>query len=79
METITAREARKTLSTLLTEAENGHVISITRRGHEVARLVPPDMAENINFPNMSEFRNSIKLKGKATSELIIEMRNEERY
>lgn len=79
MHTITAREARKTLSTLLTEAENGHVISITRRGHEVARLVPPDMAEDINFPDMSEFRNSIKVKGKPTSEVLVDMRNEERY
>jgi len=79
MHTITAREARKTLSALLNEAEHGTVISITRRGKEVARLVPPKSVETIRFPNMTEFRNSIKVKGKPTSQIVVDMRNEERF
>lgn len=79
MHTITARESRKTLSALLSEAEHGAVISITRRGHEVARLVPPDSGENTGFPDMTEFRNSINVKGKSTSQVVVEMRDEERY
>ncbi len=79
MQTVTAREARKTLSTLLSEAEHGAVVSITRRGQEVARLVPPDSVENSEFPDMTEFRNSIRVKGKPTSQIVMEMRHDERY
>ncbi len=79
MHTITTREARRTLSSLLNEAEHGSVISITRRGQEVARLVPPDSVEKNRFPDMTEFRNSIKVKGKPTSQVVVEMRDKERY
>lgn len=79
MHTITTREARRTLSSLLNEAEHGSVISITRRGQEVARLVPPESKKNNRFPNMSEFRNSIKVKGKPTSQVVVDMRNEEHF
>ncbi|MCF6334338.1 MAG: type II toxin-antitoxin system prevent-host-death family antitoxin [Spirochaetales bacterium] len=78
MHTITAREARKSLSSLLTEAEQGQVISITRRGNEVARLVPPGV-DGIHFPDITEFRNSIMVNGKPTSEVVLDIRNEERY
>jgi prevent-host-death family protein len=37
-----AREARASFSELLERAERGETISITRRGREVARLVPPN-------------------------------------
>ncbi len=79
MHTITAREARKTLSALLDEAEHGAEVSITRRGQEVARLVPPGSGETTGFPDMTEFRNSITVKGKPTSQVVVEMREEERY
>ena len=79
MQTITAREARRTLSTLLNEAEHGSVISITRRGQEVARLVPPDFGGVTEFPDMTDFRNSIKVNGKSSSEVVVEMRDEERF
>ena len=78
MQSITAREARRLLSTLLDEAEHGSEISITRRGQEVARLVPP-LTDNTRFPDMTEFRSSIHVKGKATSQIVVDMRNEERY
>ena len=78
MHTITARDARKSLSSLLTEAEQGQVISITRRGSEVARLIPPG-TDKISFPDITEFRSLIKVKGKPTSEVLVDMRNEERY
>lgn len=79
MHTITAREARRTLSSLLNEAERGFVISIPRRGQEVARLVPPESDVNTGFPDLTEFRNSIIVKGKPTSQVIIDMRDEERF
>ncbi len=79
MQSITAREARRLLSTLLDEAEHGSEISITRRGQEVARLVPPLTDNNSSFPDMTEFRSSIHVKGKATSQIVVDLRNEERY
>ncbi|NQT59229.1 MAG: type II toxin-antitoxin system prevent-host-death family antitoxin [Bacteroidetes bacterium] len=79
MHTVTAREARKIFSRLLDESEHGAVVSITRRGQEVARLGPPELVECEGFPDMTEFRNSIKVKGTPTSQVVIEMRNEERY
>lgn len=78
MHSVSAREARKILGDLLTEAEHGEVISITRRGQEVARLVPPELADPKGFPNMREFRRSLKVKGNATSDLVSQMRDEER-
>ena len=79
MHSVNAREARKIFSELLTETERGEIVFITRRGQEVARLVPPEMAEPMGLPSMKEFRASIKVKGKATSELVSQMRDEERF
>ena len=79
MHTINAREARSHLSKLLTEAERGGVISITRRGREVARIVPPEASGERGLPDLAEFRRSIKVKGKPTSRVVIDARNEERY
>lgn len=79
MHEVNAREARSRLSELLTEAEHGEVISITRRGREVARLVPPEAPGGEGFPDLTEFRRSIKVKGGPTSGLIVEARGRARY
>jgi len=78
---VNAREVRKRLSGLLSEAEHGQTIEITRRGQVVARLVPPPRPKRKQFPDMTEFRNSIKVKPGAPSgaELIRQLRDEERY
>jgi prevent-host-death family protein len=78
---VNAREVRKKLSDLLTEAEHGETIEITRRGEVVAQLVPPPAPERPTFPDMTEFRNSIKVKPGAPTgaELIRQLRDEERY
>lgn len=78
MHTVNAREARRRLSDLLSAAEHGGTISITRRGREVARLTPPEEPGVSRLPDLSEFRAAIKVKGKPLSETILDMRNEER-
>lgn len=78
MHTVTSKKARNTLSNLLNEVEHGNIISITRHGKEVARLIPPEKADRISFPDLSEFRKSIQIKGKPTSQIVSKMRNEER-
>jgi prevent-host-death family protein len=78
---VNARDARKKLSDLLTEAEHGKTVEITRRGQVVAQLVPPPPPQQAGFPDMTEFRNSIKVKaGSPTgAELIRQVRDEQRY
>lgn len=40
MQSVSIRDARNTFSQLVTAAENGRVVVITRRGKPVARFVP---------------------------------------
>jgi len=79
MHEVNAREARNRLSALLTEAEHGEVISITRRGREVARLVPPEAPVGEGFPDLAGFRRSIKVRGGPTSRAIVRERDGARY
>lgn len=72
------KEVRDNLREFLERAEAGEEIVILRRGREVARLVPPER-EPKRFPDLAEFRNSIKLKGEPASETVIRMRREARY
>lgn len=78
---VNAREARRKLGDLLSEAERGQTVEITRRGQVVAQLVPPPRPKRKRFPDMTEFRNSIKVKPGAPTgaELIRQLRDEERY
>jgi prevent-host-death family protein len=77
---VNAREVRQKLSELLTEAQRGNTVIITRRGEVVAQLVPPP-AEKKPFPDLSEFRASIRVKPGAptAAQLIRELRDEERF
>ena len=43
MPTIGAREANRSFSKILKEAENGKAVTITRNGRPVARLEPVDL------------------------------------
>ncbi|MFW6159190.1 MAG: type II toxin-antitoxin system Phd/YefM family antitoxin [Planctomycetota bacterium] len=78
MKTINLKEARRRLGQLVTEAEHGETVVLTRRGRTVARLVPPDRKGLKGLPDLSEFRASIKMKGSLTDELLA-MRREERH
>jgi prevent-host-death family protein len=78
---VNARQARTKLSDLLTEAQRGQTVAITRRGRVVAQLVPPPAPGSAGpFPDLTEFRESIKVKPAtpSASELIRKMRDGER-
>ena len=77
--TINLKEARKRLSSLVDAAERGESVAITRRGKEVARLVPAAAVNRARLPHLSAFRSSIKIKGKRLSRVVIGMRAEQRY
>lgn len=78
MATVTIREARQRFSDLIKAAERGESITITRRGRRVAQLVPAREPAAKGLPDLSAFRASLKVKGKALSSMVIEQRSAER-
>ena len=78
MEPVNLKEARRRLGTLVRAAARGESIVITVRGKEAARLGPLERKTTKGFPDLGEFRKSIKLKGKPMSKTVVEMRREER-
>ena len=78
MQRASVREVRDNLRAFLERAEAGEEIVVMNRGREVARIVPPQR-EPQRFPDLTEFRNSIKLRGGSVSETVIQMRREARY
>lgn len=77
MERVNVREVRENLRAYLERAESGEEISILRRGREVARLVPP-AREPGRFPDLTEFRASIKIRGESPLESLQRLREESR-
>ncbi|MBA2692255.1 MAG: type II toxin-antitoxin system prevent-host-death family antitoxin [Rubrobacter sp.] len=78
MERVSVKEVRERLRSYIERAEAGEEIVILRRGREVARLVPPER-EGGRFPDLTEFRASINLRGGSASETVIRQRREARY
>lgn len=76
---VNLKEARRRLSDLVTAAERGESVVITRRGREVARIAPLSSKPLKPFPDLTKFRASIKVKGRSLTDELIAMRREERY
>ena len=79
MGTINLKEARRRLGDLVNAAERGESTVITRRGRKVARIVPLDRKPRRGLPDLTEFRASLKVKGKLLSEIVIDSRKKARY
>jgi prevent-host-death family protein len=79
MTTVNLKEARRRLGELVTAAEHGETVVLTRRGRTVARLVPPDQKDPKGLPDLAAFRASIKVKGKPLSQVVIDNRRKARY
>ncbi len=75
---ISVKEARAKFSSLLNQVEEGDEVIIRRRGKEIARLVPAN-SQGKRLPSLSDFRRSIRRKGKPLSATIRKGRKEERY
>jgi len=74
---VNIKEARSQLSMLLTRANQGEDIAVTRHGKKIACIVPPVAADRL--PSLAEFRGSIQIQGAPLSASIIESREQERY
>lgn len=79
MATVSMREARRRLSDLVKAAERGESVTITRRGRPVAQLGPTPLQEGRTLPDLSDFRATIRAKGKPLSQTVVELRGEERF
>ena len=78
MRKLSVKEVRQQLSEVIREAEAGDSTIITRRGEPVAQISPL-RKDRPKFPDLTEFRASIKVRGKALSDVVREMRDEERF
>lgn len=78
MTRVTMKEARKRLSDLVHAAERGESIIITRRGRKVALIVPPERHGAGGLPDLTDFRASLKIKGRSLTEELLAQRREER-
>jgi len=79
MNTVGLKEARKRFGELVSAAEHGASIVLTRRGKEVARIEPPVPKKGKRLPDLSDFRASLEVSGKPLSDVVIENRKRERY
>lgn len=78
MESINIRQAREKLSELISSAEQGESIAITRYGKKVAML-GPFQADGYQLPDLREFRASIRPSQEVPGSAVTELRENERY
>ena len=72
-------EAKTHLSALVDEVARGETVIITKRGHPVARLTPPEAPNRETAVTAAQtLREMRKRIGWATTEEILRMRNEGR-
>ena len=79
MEAVSLKEARERLGKLVRAAGRGEAVVITVHGKETACIGPIVKRPRKRLPDLTEFRKTIKIKGKPMSQTVIEMRSEERY
>ncbi len=77
MRSVSIKQARNNLRALIDRVRAGEEVVLTRRGKEVARLVPPAAGAG-KLPSLREFRASIPARGRAMSAEVIRAREEER-
>jgi prevent-host-death family protein len=79
MTRVSVREAREQFRELLDRVSSGEEVVITRRGRDVARIVPPTPAARRTLPTLREFREKIVVQGEPLSETVRRGRGGERY
>ena len=74
MRTASVGEIQKNFGKILREIKAGEEIMITKRGLPIARLTTLGPKEKIDWPDF--FEEAVDLKGKPTSQIILEDREE---
>lgn len=79
MNSVSIRDARAHLADLIAQVGNGQVVAITRRGREVARIVPAELAVQA-LPSRATTRAAMVKRGaKVTRSTVAVIRSEERW
>ncbi len=76
--TVGIREVRQRLRQLLKQVQSGDEVVVLRRGVEVGRLLRPKRTKAA-LPDLTDFRASLKLRGRPLSHDILEARRSSRY
>lgn len=76
---VNVREARQRWAKLISSAQAGQTIEVTRRGKTVARILPPLPTTRRKLPDLTAFHKTLKMTGTPMSQTVIEMRRQERY
>ena len=75
---VSVKEARQRLRHLLDQVQAGDEVVVLRRGVEVGRLVRPERTR-MALPDLSGLRATVKLRGPALSQEIVDGRRSSRY
>jgi prevent-host-death family protein len=78
MSTFTLAEAKAQLSRLISMAEAGEEITITKRGRAVVKLVASDPPRQ-KIPSLAEHRAKMTPQKESAGEFIRELRESDRY
>lgn len=78
MGTITGREARSNFRDVMDRVQAGEEITVLRRGKPVARIVPPRSGCE-PLPDLTEFRDSIQVRGQSLRASLSEEREAARF
>ncbi len=79
MHSVSIRDARAHLADIIAQVGNGQVVAITRRGREVARIVPAAQAVR-PLPSRATTRAAMVKRGaKVTRSTVTVIRSEERW
>lgn len=80
MKHVSLAEAKARLSELVTQAEGGETIEITRRGKVVAKLVPvADQKRPLDIERLRRHLATMPFQEQSAADFVREMRDEERY
>ena len=74
MKTATVGEVQKNFAQVLKSIQSGEEVLITKRGKAIAKIVSVGPKETIDWPDFTA--ESLVLKGKPASEIIMESRDE---
>jgi len=79
MESVSIKQARQKFAQLVDKASSGTSVAITRRGRQVAKLVPPSPAKSKGLPDLTEFRASLGKPPRNPKVTVRAMRDAARY
>jgi prevent-host-death family protein len=73
------KEARQNLTGFLNKVLKGEEVVITKRGEPIAKISPVSKRQKGNLSSHKTLREALSSKGKPLSEVITELRREERF